>query len=198
MADKKITDLAAASAAALTQLLEVVTDPGGTPASEKLTIAQLKALVDSFGNELLHVEDQKTANTNGGTFTQDAWQTRVLNTAVTNGITGASLSSNQITLPAGTYFIEASAPGVAVDRHKLKLRNTSDSADTILGRSVYSVSTEAGHSISSVVGTFTIAGEKTFELQHYCQTTAADTGFGVASNFSVIEVYSQVKIWKVG
>ena len=48
MANKKISELIAASAAALTQLIEVTTDPSGTPASEKLTVAQLKTLFDTI------------------------------------------------------------------------------------------------------------------------------------------------------
>lgn len=52
--------------------------------------------------------------THGGTFTAGAWRTRDLNTVLTNTISGASLSNNQITLPAGKYYVEASAPTTIV------------------------------------------------------------------------------------
>ena len=53
--------------------------------------------------KLLHMRDEKANGTQGGTFTSGSWYTRDLNTVVTNEINGASLSSNQFTLPAGDY-----------------------------------------------------------------------------------------------
>lgn len=143
----------------------------------------------------LHMRDQKTNGTDGGTFTLGAWQTRTLNTTRTNNISGASLSSNQITLAAGTYQIRARAPSVDGTRHKAKLYNITDSADVILGSNAQST----GGSVqtdSFVVGEFTIAGSKVFELQHQIETTANTYGFGRACNFGT-EVYAEVEIWKV-
>jgi len=153
---------------------------------------------DTFSTALLHIQDQQTNGTSGGTFTSGAWRTRTLNTAITNEISGASLSSNQITLPAGTFWIEASAPAVSVQEHKAKLVNISDVSDTILGTSAFASNANTGATCSSVSGRFTIAGAKVFEIQHQGSTTKSTTGFGRPSTFSVIEVYSDVKIWKVG
>ena len=71
-------------------------------------------------NAFLHLQDQKTSGTEGGNFTSGAWNTRTLNTEVTDTI-GSTLSSNQFTLPAGTYYIEASAPAYSVGRHLSRL-----------------------------------------------------------------------------
>jgi hypothetical protein len=153
-----------------------------------------------FESSLLHVRDEKSSATQSGTFTSGAWQTRTLNTTATNEITGASLSSNQITLPSGTYYIDAILNAGGVNNHKAKLRNTSDSSDTILGTSEYSASDSGGPLITThsfVKGRFTIAAEKTFELQHRCATTRSDAGYGYKSEFGVVEVYADVKIWKV-
>ena len=68
-------------------------------------------------NSFLHIQDQKPQGTNGGTFTSGAWRTRDLNTVLTNTITGASLADNQITLPAGKYYVEASAPAYQTFAH---------------------------------------------------------------------------------
>ena len=45
-------------------------------------------------SNLLHIQDQKASGTSGGTFTTGAWQTRVLNTELTNTITSMSTSQS--------------------------------------------------------------------------------------------------------
>ena len=161
-----------------------------------VAVAVAAVATDPFAGQLLHVRDEKAANTSGGTFTQAAWRTRVLNTSKTNEISGASLASNQITLPAGTYFIDAVAPGYYVGRHKAKLYNITDSADVILGSSEMCANGVADMTTHSFVkGRFTIAAQKVFEIQHYCTVTNAD-GFGLPTNIAVVESYAEVLIWK--
>ena len=147
-----------------------------------------------FGTQLLHVRDEKSSGTGGGTFTSGSFQTRTLNTSVTNEISGASLASNQITLPSGTYYIYASAPAYRVNEHKAKLRNITDSSDTIIGSNEYAYTSADAGTRSFVIGRFTIASQKTFELQHRCSQTLT---FGQAVTYSVVEVYADVQIWKV-
>lgn len=145
----------------------------------------------------LHVQDQKASTTDGGTFTSGAWQTRTLNTSVLNTISGASLSSNQITLDAGTYEVVATAQGFRVNRHQAKLYNVTDAADTFLGTSEFADSGADGSgSVSLVRGRFTIAGTKVFELRHRCETTGTTTGFGVQTAWGT-NIYSDVFIRKV-
>lgn len=149
---------------------------------------------------LLHVRDEKAANTAGGTFTTGAWQTRDLNAEETNEISGASLASDQVILPAGTYWAEFSAPAYRCDRHKAKLYNISDSADVLIGTSEVSGGSSNDFNMTRSFGSgrFTIAASKTFEVQHRCSLTEPTSGFGLQSNFSVIEVYTDLKIWKMG
>lgn len=146
--------------------------------------------------QYLIVNDTKTSGTGGGTFEQDAWRTRTLNTVQCNSIIGASLASNQITLPAGTYLIEASAPAFVANAHQSKLYNITDSADAVLGTSENAREPNFVYNRSFVVGVITIAAEKVFEIQHYCATTGATTGFGVASGIAS-EVYTVVKVTRL-
>lgn len=139
-------------------------------------------------------EEQQAQNTAGGTFTQSAWQTRLLNTLVRNTISGASQSSNILTLPAGTYCVEWSAPGVSVTGHKTRWFNVTDTTVTALGTSEYAASGTQGRSFGKAV--FTISTTKTFRLEHFCNTTAATQGFGVAGNIAT-EIYAWVNIFKV-
>ena len=142
------------------------------------------------------IRDEKAANTAGGTFTSGAWQTRVLNTEVSDADGIVSLASNQFTLQAGTYLIHARAPGYQCDRHKAKLRNVTDSTDALIGSSAWNPSAQSGAGESDVVGVITIASAKAFEIQHRCATTQASNGFGIESNFGVVEVYTEVEIWR--
>lgn len=175
----------------------VATAVTGATVWAKLTASNLTGTGNSFGAQLLHVQDQKSSGSGGGTFTSGAFQTRTLNTTLTNEIASATLSSNQISLPAGTYYLDARAPGETCGGHKAKWRNITDSTDTLIGGSTDTNSGTFQFSTATVSGRFTIAGTKTFELQHRCTTTRASTGFGVPDSFGVVEVYADVRIWKV-
>lgn len=147
--------------------------------------------------DYIHLRDQQTAGTAGGTFTSGAWRTRVLNTEADDTGGHCSLASNQFTLSAGTYRIRARAPGVICGQHQTRLQNISDTTTTLYGSSAYSDVTGNGVSDSFVTGRFTIAGTKTFELQHQCTTTKATNGFGVTVGFlGTTEVYAEVELWR--
>lgn len=145
------------------------------------------------------IQDQKTQNTAGGTFTSGAWRTRDLNTIVADPHSIiVSLSSNQITLGAGTYLVIASAPGRFVDQHQTRFQNVTDSTTAITGGNAYQMTslTNEPPTLSTLMGIFTIAAQKTFELQHRCGTTRSSDGFGIACNLTT-EVYAQVTIVKL-
>jgi hypothetical protein len=154
---------------------------------------------------IAYIKDVKAAGTAGGSFTGGSWQTRTLNNLVDPSGMVTSLASNQFVLPAGTYDFYATAPAtvsaaVQIERHKLKLRNVTDSTDTLIGQSAVAQSQGSTsivvESISTISGRFTITSPKTFELQHRCVSTHS-AGFGIASNFGVDEVYSQIKLTKL-
>lgn len=146
------------------------------------------------------VEDQKPGDTSSGTFSSEAWRTRDLNTVELNEITGASLSSNQITLPAGTYEVSFSAPAYKVRKHMAVFENITDSITEIYGESCYSSSAEDDPNVSRGFGRVVIDASKTFELQHQCQSSQSTYGFGVdvGGSFTIAhETYSRVVIKKV-
>ncbi len=145
------------------------------------------------------IKDVKADGTSGGTFTSGAWQTRDLNTTEGDFSKFGSLSSNQFTLQAGKYHIEADATASYVLGHAAKIRNITDSVDSILGMSARSSGSTADEveTIARVLGVITVTASTTFELQHRCTQTRASTGFGIATSFGVGEIYSQIKITKI-
>lgn len=140
--------------------------------------------------------DSKAAGSIGGTFNNGAWRTRDLNTEQADPAGIVSISSNQFTLQAGSYFIRWSTPALQVDNHKSKIVNVTDASDAILGDNGYggAGAVNGCHSVGS--GRITIAAAKAFELQHRCLTSRANYGMGSGADFSSGEVFSIVEIWK--
>jgi hypothetical protein len=116
----------------------------------------------------------------------------VLNTVVNNTIYGASLASNQITLPAGTYRIKARAPVGSIDGNQAVFFNVTDTT-SYFGSSNDGLS--GVQSWSLVDCRFTIASAKVFELRHWTNVAVA-SGLGYNASAGNTEVYSQVEIIK--
>jgi predicted RecA/RadA family phage recombinase len=148
--------------------------------------------------EMLQIKDEKSSGTAGGSTSATTWHTRDLNTVASNTITGASLSSNQITLPAGTYRVFAQSEMHESGANRLRLRNITDSSTVASGANSNSGSSGASlPNNSAILGTrFTIAGTKTFELQHYAKLAKATIGLGIALSTGEVEVYSEITIFK--
>lgn len=142
------------------------------------------------------LKDVKASGVAGGTFTSGAWQTRTINTQEGGG-SFCSISSNQVTLNAGTYLIKAYSPAYAADFHKCKLYNITDAADEIIGTSEYANSGGGVQNASTLSGEITITSTKVFELQARSSRTEATLGFGRPASFGVDEVYSQIIIEKL-
>lgn len=145
------------------------------------------------------ITDTKASGTDGGTFTSGSFSTRTLNTIDSDPSSIlVSLSSNQFTLPAGTYQFNITAPAFNVTRHKAVLYNATAGANALIGTAQYSsASPGLGMNQSIICGVVTIAVQSSFEVRHRCETTAATTGLGVASSFGVSEVYTTVQGWRL-
>lgn len=179
----------------------VVFIPGvATPASNAGKFITAVGGVFAWGspvNSYACIVESQSAGTDGGTFTNGAWRTRVLNTEQSDPDAIVSITSNQFTLAAGTYRVQASVPGYQCGVHVAKLVNITDTADTIVGGVSASDNSVNIMTRSVIVGQFTIAGSKVFEIQHRCTSTKATDGLGKAANVGVAEIYTIVEIWKV-
>jgi len=146
----------------------------------------------------IHLQDVKASGTSGGTATSGTWETRVLNTKVTDIGGHCELSSNQFTLAVGIYEISATAPAYYTSFHRAKLYNVTDALDEIFGTNAYS--TTVNHSAvttSNINGSFVITAEKVFEIRHRVQATRDTNGYGQSSGFST-EIYTDVVLRKIG
>lgn len=143
--------------------------------------------------------ETQAQGTGGGTFTSGSFVKRTLNTTLINTISGCSIASSVITLGAGTYNVQAWAPGFRVDGHRVRLQNTTASTTVVQGMNAYSPSaTEVPMTHSFANTTFTLTGSTNLELQHKCQTTRASLGLGADGSSLGDEVYAQIQIKQIG
>lgn len=172
-------------------------DPGDSDDALNQLASRVTTLEGAGGGAAyILIRDEKSSGTAGGTFTSGAWQTRTLNTEVIDTGGNASISSNQITLAAGTYEVDISAPAYECASHQTRLQNITDGTTELIGSSEYTGSTDIVSNRSRIQGRFTIAGSKVFEVQHRCSTTRSTSGFGVAASLGT-EVYTIVEMRKV-
>ena len=156
-------------------------------------------LRDNVGGGYILLQDQKTLGTAGGGATANTWQTRDLTNEVSDTGSACTLSSNQFTLLAGTYRINASAPAYQVAVHRLRLKNVTDTTYPLYGLTAFSHGTSpSSQTHSALNGEFTIASSKAFSLEHFTQSTSASTGLGIGAGVGAgTEIYGQVELWKV-
>tara|TARA_R110000822_G_scaffold183004_2_gene322500 strand:+ start:110 stop:799 length:690 start_codon:yes stop_codon:yes gene_type:complete len=138
----------------------------------------------------------QASGTNGGTATSGSFIKIGLNTTVVNGITSCTLTSGVISLPAGTYTVSASNPFCGVNDCKIKLRNTTDSTDEIIGTAGSQSGTATQTIRTELLGVFTSTATKNYELQYRVSATLASYGLGINNSFSVAENYALITITK--
>jgi len=159
-----------------------------------------------MGANYLTAEEQRAQGVNSSTSTTSGWQTIVL-TNSTNVISGASLSTNTFTLPAGTYFVMGRMPvrgtggNTGLTKFAVRLQNTSDATTIMTGTAAQSDSNMDSVGAlnmfvtmsASIMGIFTLAGTKSVQFQARTQN-----GTYVANNVTGdVEVYGQITFWKI-
>jgi len=145
-----------------------------------------------------HVWDQKTTNVAAGDSDSAIDQTRNLNQFNDPDNIIVSLSSNQITLDAGTYMIDAAVPGDGCNQFVSWLYDTTGSATLLNGTSCLSYSGDRLPIHSLIKGRFTIGVQSTIEIRFRCSTSQTN-GLGRAANISGHpEIYTVATISKFG
>lgn len=150
----------------------------GSGSWAKLNANNLSGTGNSFGSQLLHVRGSDTGLASWAT----GYNNFILNSTVTNEIAGATVVSNVISLPAGTYFmmsrvdLDSASPDVPT---AARLYNSTTSTSLIPLPKFYGTSFDLN-------GRFTLAGSSSLVLQ------------GTITLGPSSETYiSEVLIWKV-
>lgn len=139
------------------------------------------------------VQDIKSSGTEGGASIS-GYNKRTLNSVIYNDIEGATLLSDNITLPAGKYFIKGTTSSQAVGRTKTCIRNIDDNT-YILGLNDRTFTTSG--CISACSGIVEISEPKTFEILTWCELSDP-FGLGTYTNSGQDEVYNEILVEKLG
>lgn len=151
--------------------------------------------VATSGLQVASFTEYQASGTAGGTSTTGSFLKRILNTTLTNTITGCTLTSSVIALPAGTYSVVASSAFIFSQSTQIRLQNTSDASTAISG--IVTFSNDANNDPTAVLaGTFTIAATKNFELQYRVERGQSSDGLGRNLNYET-NCFSTIQIQKV-
>lgn len=140
------------------------------------------------------LRDKKTIGTHAGTFGSGGWLKRDLNEEVVDTGNVCVLADSEFTLQPAIYEFAISCPALAVERHQARLYNVTDSTVVAIGTNGSSSAGGGDVTLSFVRGRFEITSEKTFRVEHRCQTTVVTAGLGYACNWGE-EVYAICELW---
>ena len=142
------------------------------------------------------LQDRKSSGSHGGQPPNTSqYNQRDLNTEVFDTGNFVSLSSNDFTLTAGTYLIRASVPAHRTNNSRAILYNVTDGSTVAYSQNVYirDGAVTGGH--IDLTARFTIGSSKAFDIRHRVSNSDGE-GYGHASGYGDIEIYTQVLIFK--
>ena len=155
---------------------QVLTSQGASSA-----VAWASLAVGKFASYAVVADANNTGNQNAGDFSSGAWRTRILDTEIADSDGIVSLSSNRFTLQAGNYFIVAWASALQVNGHQARLRDITNGATRAHGSSEYTGNGDYVTTKSWIYTRVTPSSATAYELQHRCQTSSSNVGFGNGS-----------------
>jgi hypothetical protein len=198
LADGAVTELKLADGAVTTPKLadEAVTEAKLHPD----VVAQL-ATVQAIGpDNYYYIMDRKSATDEGGTFSSGAWRQRTLNHAQT-ARDWAELAANVVTLDPGVYLIQGEAPAYEVGVHRVRLNIVrTDETNLEIEGPHHNASGSGGSDdvVADVLYFLTTTGGATVQLEHQCQSTKSNNGFGRgAANIGSYGIFARLHIWKL-
>ena len=156
--------------------------------------AATKQYVDYYRQVDVIMRDERTTGTAGGTGVAPPSRTTLpINTTAKNRGSLASLSSNQITLPAGTFYIQAWSSGNDQAAGKMFLRNVTDSTDVLQGPhgGAFGI-------LGFLSGEFTLGASKVLSLQAVINGGGDGSAeLGQPYSGTGTEVYRHVEITRI-
>jgi hypothetical protein len=140
---------------------------------------------------ITHEEPQGTDATG---MTNGTWHTRPLNQKYGDPTQSISLNSNQIIVPAGTYWLFGGALGYNLYYHQTRFYDATTSNEVAVGMAMRCQTDIMNRADVATITTFNT--QTALELQPRCSTSNTTNGMGRRANFTT-EVYAWVHILKL-
>jgi hypothetical protein len=102
---------------------------------------------------------------------------------------------NQFTIMPGTYKITVNAPSCGVGNNQVRIKNIT-TGEYIYGANSHSLPNTINQTVSYAYFTNRHVNN-TYQIEHICQTTAADVGYGFATSFAPTEIYTVVYVYQI-
>lgn len=179
---------------------------GGLP-NGSVTTATLATTAKPLFSGYALLTDQKDGATDGGTPSANNWNKRTLNTIVvdTNSIIN-SLSSDEFTLNAGTYFIKYTVPNYRAERCVAQLYDVNATAavqSNVVNMTGYAAKTNAstGYSYQHLPNWARVtisSGTNTYYIRNYVDSANSGNGLGMdlPDDCADSAYYATVEIFK--
>ncbi len=139
-------------------------------------------LTAAGAGDYILLADQRADGAVGGACSTTAWDTRALNTILADDTGLISISSNQATLPAGTYECEIDAEMYNTQTAQIRLYNVTDAVVMVYGKSVRSDSYVV--TPANLKTKFTLSSSKIVKIQSRCQRTWDANDYGYPTSFN--------------
>lgn len=143
--------------------------------------------------EYILLKDVKTAGTGGGTFTSGAWRTRTINTEEFDTGSNVTITANQMTLEAGTYYVNIAAAASSVNGHQAILYDVDNTTTLLIGTSNFDGGVNTVNTFSHLYGKITLASQTTLEVRH---KSGFNGTFGVADANLAEQCYLTIEMFK--
>jgi hypothetical protein len=190
---------------------------GDLSVKNKLDVRKNAKFFKGVDQPYFEIIDQKNPAVLGGTNTPQQFVARDLTVVIHNDFATATTlaavagDGGDFTLPAGDYYVEASAPAFNVGNHIARLADVTSSPSAtaptvVLGTTEFCpnapstapVGDESSQTRSKVTGRFQLAQSAKLELQHLTEHQSNFDGFGAGAGFYTVDnVYSTVRIWQL-
>lgn len=152
---------------------------------------------------LMHILDSRTSGTGPDTLADGVFNTRALNTLKVNEIAGASLSSNTVTLPAGTYWVEGVFPLSLINcnvagTQTAKVNIAVNGTDVIYGvNHGFQVYGQSPHQTNHLVkGRLVLTEASAITVRHWVNVTGGIIQGGRTPVVKGEEIYGELLIWQ--
>jgi len=169
-------------------------------ASAAVWVLRWPAPAGTSSIDVIYAREEQPSGTNGGASTASTWLARTLNIIKNDDTGGASLASNQITVPSGTYRVTARSPFYQAGPtfFKTRLYDVTNSAVLLVSGQQYGDSGAA--SVDVVLeGVITLSTATTLELQYFATAAKTTNGLGVSTSADgEIEIYSEIWLERGG